>query len=488
MGASSGPRRSSGQEPDGTGDGADRISALPDDVLLLVLARLPCAAAAARTGVLSRRWRGLWARLRQIVLRDVPFPSIEAALGRVPPPPPAVSLLKIRVPQRQRRSWGFPNPNPKKHRVDSAGVNSLLRAAARLEPESLEFRLPAGLIGRSRLAVDLPRFDGATSIALDFASPFSLRVPAGAEFPALEALSLTYCITDLDALLSCCPRLRTLRLCRALFPNHKCDVRVSSPSLQELVVCRELSLTQRVVIVAPVLKQLSMSFSTMELIGTSVLAPLVEKVSWHCYYLGPYVVFGLWGINKVRLRLQTADTQEQISSLQIHAWADTSLLHAEAGNFTQEIEKHMVAAFSVLELHLTAKGHAFGAFVFHFLGMDRIRTATRRLKVVLERSAMKGGCLPLCPCEFPNWKSQIICLAALEEVEFNGFEGKDHEFDLLKLIIGCAPMLKRMIVKLSQETSASNDGCAKIHNIFKACSSVECDVYDSSGLMFGCFN
>ena len=99
---------------------------------------------------------------------------------------------------------------------------------------------------------------------------------------------------------------------------------------------------------------------------------------------------------------------------------------------------------------------------------------------------MKGGCLPLCPCEFPNWNSQIICLAALEEVEFNGFEGKDHEFDLVKLIIGCAPMLKRMIVKLSQETSASNDGCAKIVNIFKACSSVECDVYHSSGeYMFG---
>ena len=71
---------------------------------------------------------------------------------------------------------------------------------------------------------------------------------------------------------------------------------------------------------------------------------------------------------------------------------------------------------------------------------------------------------------------------ALEEVEFNEFDGADHEFDLLELILGCAPMLKRMIVKLSEEISASNDGCAKIVNIFKqACSSVECDVYHSSG-------
>jgi hypothetical protein len=34
------------------GGGPDLISALPDDLLLLVLARLPCAGAAARTGVL----------------------------------------------------------------------------------------------------------------------------------------------------------------------------------------------------------------------------------------------------------------------------------------------------------------------------------------------------------------------------------------------------------------------------------------------------
>jgi hypothetical protein len=91
-------------------------------------------------------------------------------------------------------------------------------------------------------------------------------------------------------------------------------------------------------------------------------------------------------------------------------------------------------------------------------------------------------CPAHCPCEFPNWRSQTISLDALKEVEFNGFDGADHAFDLLKLILGCAPTLKRMIVKLSEETSASDDGCKKIYNIFKVCSSsVECDVYHSSG-------
>ncbi|KAF7111585.1 hypothetical protein CFC21_111575 [Triticum aestivum] len=488
MEASSGPSRSSSQEPDGPCDGADRLSALPDDLLLDVLARLPCAAAAARTEVLSRRWLGLWAGLRQIVFRGVALPSLEAALGRVDLPLPAVSLIKIRVPIKQQRPHQ-PAPKDKEHWRDSAGVpiNSLLRAAARLEPEKLDFRIPSGISERA-LAVDLPCLPRATFIALNFSSLFSLAaVPAGAEFPALETLSLAECITDLGGLLSCCPRLRTLRLSRAVFPD--CVIRVvNSPLLQELVVECEARLTQRVVIVAPELKQLTISFTSVVAVNITVLAPVVEKISWQCCYLGPYIVFGLWSLSK--LRLQSAERQGEPTTLYIYACVDPSPFRAQVHNFRREIQRHMVAAFSVFELHLTAKGHAFGAFVVHhLLGMDRISTATRRLKVVLHRSELREVCPTHCPCESPNWRSQTISLDALEEVEFNGFDGVDHEFDLLELILGCAPMLKRMIVKLSEETSASNDGCAKIVNIFKqASSSVECNVYHSSGIMYSSQN
>ncbi|XP_044962156.1 putative FBD-associated F-box protein At5g56560 [Hordeum vulgare subsp. vulgare] len=478
MEGSSGPRRSSTQDVGSPAGGADLISALPDEVILLFLARLPCASAAARTGVLSRRWRGLWSLLRQIVFRDVPFPSLEAALGRVLPPPHAVSLLEICVPMEQS--------------TDSAGFNSLLRAAARLEPEKLDFRLPSHLTdlpSGSRIAVDLPCSHRATSISLGLSTPFSLRMPAGAQFPGIEALSLSDCTTELDALLSCCPRLRTLSVTRGLYPNYKCDIRVNSPSLQELAVHHRESETQHVDIVAPALKQLALSFSNGGEISISVLAPMVEKVSWHCCYLGHRIVSGLWSLRKLKLRLQTAERQGQLSSLQIHARADLSFLHAQGDNFTQEIGKHiMVAPFSCLELHLTAKGHAYGGFVFHLLRVDRIHAATRRLKLILNRSAMEGGCPLHCPCEFRNWRFETISLPALEEMEFNGFQGEDHEFDLLQLILGCAPTLKRMVVHLSKETSASHEGCAKIYSIFKACSSVKCDVYHSSGLMHGSQN
>ena len=62
-------------------------------------------------------------------------------------------------------------------------------------------------------------------------------------------------------------------------------------------------------------------------------------------------------------------------------------------------------------------------------------------------------------------------------MEFNGCEGVDHEFDLLKLILRCAPMLKRVNIKLSQEGSAIH----KICNKFMAYSSVDSYIYLNSG-------
>ncbi|PUZ68784.1 hypothetical protein GQ55_2G056300 [Panicum hallii var. hallii] len=67
----------------------DLLSAVPGDVLPLVLLHLPSAAAAARISVLSWRWRRLWAHLP-----GLRFPhSADLARSRAAPaahsPPPA---------------------------------------------------------------------------------------------------------------------------------------------------------------------------------------------------------------------------------------------------------------------------------------------------------------------------------------------------------------------------------------------------------------
>ncbi|KAI4970079.1 hypothetical protein ZWY2020_000993 [Hordeum vulgare] len=460
-------RRSSEPGPAG---GVDYLSALPDDLLLLVLACLGCAAAAARTGVLARRWRGLWSCLRDLAFRDVALPSLEAALGRVALPPPAVSLLEIRVPDENRLPAG------------AGVVASLLQAAARLGPEKLVFTFPLGLYRYPR-EVDLPCFHRATSIALE-RIPFVLRAPAaGGEFPALQTLSLKGGqVVDLGALLSLCPYLRVLRL-KGISPRDYSTTTVHSASLQELVMEDMCTFrTHRVDIVAPILTQLKLHLLTNAQVSISILAPMIENVSWQWSYGTVRIGSGHWTLKK--LSLQTAETQGQLTSLHIHARYRRYIFPGQEANFAQEIEKHMIVNFSILDLdlHLTTKGHVFGAFVSHLLGLNRIRSAIRRLKVLRVRQGSweKDVCGAVCPCQPTNWRTQIISLTALEEVEIHGSEGEDHELDFLKLVCSCAPMLKKVIVKLSDEISSTDDTNMKICDIFRGYPSVKCNVYLSS--------
>ncbi|XBI04475.1 hypothetical protein VPH35_132772 [Triticum aestivum] len=453
----------------------DRISALSDDLLRLVLARLGCVRAAKCTSVLSRRWRGLL--LPGLVFRGVAFHKLEAALGRLSP---AVSLLEIHVAK-----WACRLP-PEQRRASR--VSSLLRAAARLAPEDFVLALPC----ESTLYthhVELPCFHRAISIVLN--ALFFFRVPAGVEFPVLETLSLSVCMIDIKGLLPRCPRLRVLRLKLTAHWSHSTELKIHLASLQELVV--ENAWIRSVDIVAPFLKQVTMSTTNYILQDVSIMAPMMEKVSWQCRYtrvLGK-TCFGPWCLDK--LRLETAERQGQPTSLHIHAYTNNKsyILLVDEDNCKQEIQKHMIAVFSVLELHLETVGHVFGAFVFHLLGMDRIGSAIHMLKVVLWRSKEKETCMANCRRDPLNWTTKTISLTALEEMEIDGFEGDDHEFDFLKLVFKSAPILERVTVKLSHEGSSSSDICVKLYDIFMAYSSVECCVYLCSGLTHGsqhCFS
>ncbi|KAF8759204.1 hypothetical protein HU200_010233 [Digitaria exilis] len=57
--------------------------------------------------------------------------------------------------------------------------------------------------------------------------------------------------------------------------------------------------------------------------------------------------------------------------------------------------------------------------------------------------------------------------------EVKGFVGAEHEVDLLKLILRCAPMLKVMTLTLSDEVSPCIAGCVEIYRVLKAHHSVK---------------
>jgi len=79
-------RRRSPDGGNGDGVGEDRLSSLPLDLQLEVLARLRCARGAARTSALSvsRPWRGVWTQLRDLTFDgDVDLDSLAGALSRL---------------------------------------------------------------------------------------------------------------------------------------------------------------------------------------------------------------------------------------------------------------------------------------------------------------------------------------------------------------------------------------------------------------------
>ncbi|KAK3125021.1 hypothetical protein QOZ80_7BG0598930 [Eleusine coracana subsp. coracana] len=173
--------------PDGD---EDRISALPDDMLLQVLSRLRWARAAAHTGLLARRWRGIWARLPKLVFHCTGPDLLDAALAQVARPAP--SLLEIDIPGH--------------HSLEPARVSSLLHTAAALAPVDLVVHVYSCY---PRDAVELPCFDRTTSIKLEVPGVRFTLPPTGG-FAALESLHLEDCCVDLIDLLPRCPCLRKL--------------------------------------------------------------------------------------------------------------------------------------------------------------------------------------------------------------------------------------------------------------------------------------
>jgi hypothetical protein len=182
-------------------------------------------------------------------------------------------------------------------------------------------------------------------------------------------------------------------------------------------------------------------------------------------------------------------------------------------DFRKEIEKHLFAAFSSLELHLITCGHDYGSLVFHLIGMHQIHRAMRRLNVIIPEINVtlyfyfiiqymyisivkcsnsilflfqeKKECPTNCLCR-PT-KVQTILLIALEEIQIDGFEGDGHEFDFLELVFKSAPMLKRVTVKLSHDDH-QEPKYARLYGLFRAYTSVECCVYLSTGEYMACIH
>jgi hypothetical protein len=254
--------------------GTDRISGLPDDLLHNILLRLQSTNAAARTCVLSRRWRGVWARLPDLHLWNLrpvlPASCVTIVDGATAAcSAPTLRRLVIRVDDVNMPWEG----------VTAAHVAPWLRFASDRVAGELFLWLPVEVAVPwiPEQDLDLPVFAATSSIQVRLRTNFRLRPPVAAAgpFAALRCLGIyngTMDGRELGALVSSsqCPCLEDLSLEVRLATES--DVSICSGSLKRLRFHVENS--RKLVVDTPELLEICVS----DTVAAHIAAPKLADV------------------------------------------------------------------------------------------------------------------------------------------------------------------------------------------------------------------
>ncbi|KAL6893452.1 hypothetical protein ACP4OV_007550 [Aristida adscensionis] len=345
---------SSGAGPD-AGDGEDRLSALPDDVLVLILLRLGTPAA-ARTSVLARRWRRVWALLPELSFHVGPDGHRIRAVLDGPGAGEAPALRRVSVIAEDA--------------APDALAAWLPAAGSRLSGELVYQNTAPENCEQDGGAVPLPSFRNATAIDLDLGF-LGLALPSSGAFSRLTELRLSHVrlrgLGELgDAISSpLCPNLRTLSL-----------LTIDAPALKEMSVFNCFALNQPFADVsAPQLVSLDWTDpynpSSVHLGNLGQLQELSTNL---------IVAFGQPGSTSNRDFLMLIKQFQVLHNLRI------PISYPEDISNLQYLMEDITTLPHVMSLTLAVinKGHSFGASAFHVL---RMCTGLRRLCLALSSNS-----------------------------------------------------------------------------------------------------
>lgn len=257
---------------DGGGE-EDLLSALPDDVLLHILARLRSAAFAARTSALSSRWRRLWALLPTLEFCPLDVYRIGPALAAHEAEARA-TLLCLRV-----FLW----------EANAASVAAWIPAAARRLSGSLTLVNSVDDWEADGGVFELPCFENATSIRLGLGF-LGIAVPASGISARLTDLHMdTFQKTPVCSV-RLSPR-RTARRCEGSLsgtPGGIDRFTMHSESLLQLKLC-DLEDFEQLTLVTPALRELHVSgcfgqFMNPARLVVSISAPELALLEWKDAY------------------------------------------------------------------------------------------------------------------------------------------------------------------------------------------------------------
>ncbi|CAN6329676.1 unnamed protein product [Urochloa humidicola] len=445
--------------------GEDLISGLPDEVLHAILVRLGSARAAARTSVLSRRWRRVWAHMPEILL-DI---GVEAR------PPAADSFLDA---------------------VDSALAGFLAPAIERLcitlFADSLVIRAPSGRVapwlrfaaervaGELSLSMDplasrdteeaeleLPVCGGAKIIQLYLYSQWQLRLQPVGLFKALLALFISGNMegSELTTLVCMqCPSLRSLHISSRLVAVA--DVSILSDSLRSLWCC--VRNTQRLEIVAPRLEELTLFPSTDEA-HIVISAPKVGKLSWHGTYDPCYHRFS--DVAQKLLLLEISHFSRAVCLIRQFDEVDVLGLKLFISDgvgyqsFLDVTKKMLKPKCKTLSVKLLWVPHELAPVILHlFRSCNRMRRFSLTFG---SHGSLEHSCPPSCPCcSEDSRRVDNIDLGSLEEVEISSSKISHEELELVELLSRCnSTFLKKLVINyMLPATPETKEACEKVRS------------------------
>uniref|UniRef100_A0ACD5VBW9 Uncharacterized protein n=1 Tax=Avena sativa TaxID=4498 RepID=A0ACD5VBW9_AVESA len=260
---------------DADGGGEDRLSALPDDLLIRILLLVDDAPAAARTSILASRWRRLWTLLPELTFDFIEHRCIGAALAAHEAPDLSLLFALTKDASPESVSAWLP--------IAARGLSGCIY----LEVVRQQVEIKAGARGAP---VGLPCFEKATDIMLNLGF-LGLSLPPSGVFARLKYLHLVdihlHGQFGLGDLLSSqrCPSLG-----RLLVGNVRGleSLNIQSDSLVDMELS-ELLCLQQLNVMAPALDwfKVSRCFSdplNPELSVANISAPQLTALDWKNEY------------------------------------------------------------------------------------------------------------------------------------------------------------------------------------------------------------
>ncbi|TVU04614.1 hypothetical protein EJB05_47737, partial [Eragrostis curvula] len=292
---------------DGPAGDLDRISALPDDLLHVILSFLGDARDVTRMAVLSRRWRHVWVHAKNLTFGDGDLANstvpchfagfVDWALAKRGD----VDMESLKI---HFSGEGYASPEQ---------VNEWLRYAARCVVRSVDFYLDVPT--DKQQAVELPSHGRATSILLSLSRHSRVQLPAAAaaSYQALTELRLVAPLlseevaggTLGDFVTSCCPCLRRLSLMR---PKGLPQLVLRSEVLEDLDITWANDL-RMLDVAAPNLRIVSLKYCFHNITSSEeddaskvarIVAPRIQEFCFQHYTQIPQLELDIHDLTSVR--------------------------------------------------------------------------------------------------------------------------------------------------------------------------------------------